>query len=49
MKVRRPCYAVGVKNPGSDLAAEIAAALSATAKVWMLCGASKRFTNTTSK
>lgn len=41
MKVNRPCYAVGVKNPGSDLAAEVAAALAATAKVWIKCGANK--------
>ncbi len=35
MMVDRPCYAVGLSNPGSDLAAEVAASLAATAIVWM--------------
>jgi len=39
MNVRRPCFAVGVKSPGSDLAAEVSAALASTAKVLMMDGA----------
>ena len=37
-RVPRPCYSITTRNPGSDLAAETAAALAATAKVWMATG-----------
>ena len=42
MRVSRPCYTITTKNPGSDLAGETAAALAATAKVWLATGSDKR-------
>ncbi|CAK8690292.1 unnamed protein product [Clavelina lepadiformis] len=38
MNVRRPCYSISEKSPGSDLAGETAAALAATAKVFQVTG-----------
>nr|CAB3266402.1 endoglucanase 19-like [Phallusia mammillata] len=38
MTVNRPCYSISNRSPGSDLAAETAAALAATAKVWLQTG-----------
>lgn len=40
MTIDRPCYAITSKSPGTDLAAETAAALAATAEVYMNTGAS---------
>jgi len=42
MRVFRPCYKITTKNPGSDLAGETAAALAATAKVWLETGSDMR-------
>jgi len=41
MSVVRPCYNITNKNPGSDLAGESAAALAATAKVWLATGSNR--------
>lgn len=40
MRVTRSCYTITERNPGSDIAAETAAALAATAKVWLATGSS---------
>lgn len=41
ISVRRPCYRITARSPGSDLAAETAAALAATAAVWIETGAGR--------
>ncbi|XP_039249825.2 uncharacterized protein LOC120327569 isoform X1 [Styela clava] len=39
--VQRPCYSITGRSPGTDLAAETAAALAATAAVWIESGSNE--------